>query len=257
MKVTLQADWMPLKFNHLSNRSTNMGDREASRRKLLVDALTLGVITGINATGLMVPARALGSLPNRLPAGQSIYRLEGKVIVDGRLADINTRIEPGSSVQTGENSEVIFVVGSDAFILRGSSKVSLGAKGMLVQGMRVLTGAILGVFGKREASHEIVTSAATIGIRGTGIYVDAAPDKTYACTCYGHTQISAIADPSQVRDIVTTYHDKPVYILKSGSQDQLIVPAPVIDHSDSELNLIEALVGRKTPFKGAGYKYEN
>lgn len=232
-----------------------MGDTNPSRRKLLVDALTLGVFTGVNAAGIMVPARALGSLPDRLPAGQSIYRLEGKVIVDGRLADINTKIEPGSSVQTGEGSEVIFVVGSDAFILRSSSKVSLGAKGMLVQGIRVLTGAILGVFGKREAGHEIVTTTATIGVRGTGIYVDAAPDRTYACTCYGHTQISANADPSQVRDIVTTHHDLPVYILKSGRQDQLILPAPVIDHSDSELNLIEALVGRKTPFRGAGYTY--
>ena len=233
-----------------------MGEREAGRRKFLIDALTLGLFTGINAAGMMVPARALSSLPDRLPAGQSIYRLEGKVIVDGRLADMKTRIEPGSSLQTGENSEVIFVVGSDAFILRSNSKVSLGAEGMLVQGIRILTGAILGVFGKREAAHEIVTSTATIGIRGTGIYVDAAADRTYACTCYGHTQISANADPSQVRDIVTTHHDKPVYILGSGSRDQLILPAPVIDHSDKELSLIEALVGRKTPFSGGGYKYK-
>ena len=234
-----------------------MGDREDSRRKLLVDALTLGLFTGINAAGLVVPARALSSLPGRLPSGQSIYSLNGRVIVDGKPADIKTRINPGSSVQTGDNSEVIFVVGSDAFILRSNSRVKLGTEGMLVQGMRVLTGAILGVFGKRDISHEIVTSTATIGIRGTGIYVDAAPDKTYACTCYGHTQIRANADPAQVRDIVTTRHDKPVYILQSESQDQLIVPAPVIDHSDSELRLIEALVGRKTPFSGAGYKYKD
>lgn len=233
-----------------------MDDNEDSRRKLLLNALTLGLFTGINAAGLMLPARALGSLPGRLPAGQSIYSLQGRVIVDGKPADIKTRINPGSSVQTGENSEVIFVVGSDAFILRSSSQVELGARGMLVQGIRVLTGAILGVFGKREAAHQIVTSTATIGIRGTGIYVDADSDKTYACTCYGHTQISANADLAQVRDIVTTYHDKPVYILASGSKDQLIVPAPVIDHSDKELSLIEALVGRKTPFGGGGYKYQ-
>lgn len=247
---------MLLKFSYSSDKVNDMGDKQDSRRELLVDALTLGLFTGINAAGLLVPAMALSSLPGRLPAGQSIYSLKGRVIVDGKAADIKTTINPGSSLQTGDNSEVIFVVGSDAFILRSRSNVRLGAQGTLVQGLRVLTGAILGVFGKREASHEIVTSTATIGIRGTGIYIDAAPDKTYACTCYGHTQIRANTDPAQVRDIVTTHHDKPVYILNSGSQDQLIVPAPVIDHSDSELNLIEALVGRKTPFSGAGYKYE-
>ena len=231
-----------------------MDNREESRRKWLVNVLTLGLFTGINAAGLLVPARALSSLPGRLPQGQSIYSLKGSVIVNGVAADMKTQINPGSSIQTGKDSEVIFVVGSDAFILRSNSDVQLGSAGLLVQGIRVVTGAILGVFGKRESTHQIVTATATIGIRGTGIYIDSAPDKTYACTCYGHTKISANADPNQIRDIVTTYHDKPVYILPSGSPGNLILDAPVIDHSDSELNLIEALVGRKTPFWNAGYK---
>ena len=35
---------------------------------------------------------------------------------------------------------------------------------------------------------------------------------------------------------------------------KLIVPAPVINHSDSELELIESLVGRSTPFGRGGYE---
>ncbi|MCP4432758.1 MAG: hypothetical protein GY806_17440 [Gammaproteobacteria bacterium] len=233
-----------------------MDHREDSRRKLLVNALTLGLFSGISAAGLLVPARALSSLPGKLPEGQSIYSLEGTVIVDGQIASISTRINSGSSIQTGDDSEVIFVVGSDAFILRSNSSIQFGAEGLLVQGIRVISGAILGVFGKREASHRIVTTAATIGIRGTGIYVDSAPDKTYACTCYGHTRISANADPSVVEDIVTTRHDKPVYILPSALQGELIISAPIIDHSNSELGLIESLVGRKTPFGSGGFSYQ-
>lgn len=234
-----------------------MKNTEDGRREFLVNALTLGLFTGVNAAGLIQPAFALGSLPGRLPKGQSIYKLEGKVMVDGQTADMKTQIGPNARIQTGSDSEIIFVVASDAFILRSNSDLKLGAQGLLVQGMRIISGAILGVFGKREAEHQIVTPVATIGIRGTGIYIESETDKTYACTCYGHTRISANAAPDDIQDIVTTRHDKPVYILPSPSQQKLIVPAPVINHSDQELSLIEALVGRKTPFgSGAGYEYK-
>jgi len=223
------------------------------RRAFVVSALGLGVFTGISATGLIQPVHALGSLPGRLPRGQSIYKLTGEVRVDGQLADLKTPISPNSTVRTGEDSEVIFAVGTDAFVLRSNSEIKLSASGLLIEGLRIVSGAILSVFGKRKTAHQVITSTATIGIRGTGLYVDSQPDKTYACTCYGHTQISANADPNVMQDIITTHHDKPVYILPSAAQQKLIVPAPVVDHTDSELDLIEALVGRKTPFGSGGY----
>lgn len=232
---------------------SNKKDR---RRDFLVTALSLGLYTGINAVGIIQPVYALGSLPGRLPKGQSIYKLNGQVTVDGQPANIKTRIGPDAIVQTGDDSEVIFVVGTDAFVLRSNSEIEFSANGLLIQGMRILSGAILSVFGKRESITQIVTTTATIGIRGTGIYIDAQADITYACTCYGHTQIRANANPNVSRDIIAKHHDSPVYILPSASQQKLIVPAPVIDHSDSELDLIEALVGRETPFGSGGYQLE-
>ncbi len=89
---------------------------------------------------------------------------------------------------------------------------------------------------------------ATIGIRGTGIYIESDPEKSYICTCYGHTRISANADPNVTLDIVTKHHDKPVYVLPSSSGNALLVAAPVKNHSDVELDLIERLVGRRAPF---------
>ena len=95
------------------------------------------------------------------------------MIVDGKVADLKTQVYPGSEVQTGEDSEVIFVVASDAFILRSNSNVQLGEKGLLVQGNSCNNRRYSWrVFGKRDASHQVVTSTATIGIRGTGIYVE-------------------------------------------------------------------------------------
>ena len=47
------------------------------RRDFLIDALTLGLFVGANVAGLYQPSYALGGLPSRLAAGQSIYRLKG------------------------------------------------------------------------------------------------------------------------------------------------------------------------------------
>ena len=231
-------------------------EKDNPRRDFLVDALTLGLFTGVNIAGLMQPGYALGGLPSRLAEGRSIHRLKGNVTVDGKIASLDTRIGANSVIKTGKGSRIIFVVGTDAFILRSNSELKMEGSGILVGGMRILSGKILSVFGKREAGHSIITSNATIGIRGTGIYIESYPKRTYICTCYGQTRISANADPGIVQDIQAQHHDTPVYVLAVGVGSQLIQSAPVINHTDSELAMIEALVGRKTPFPypAAGYE---
>ena len=183
----------------------NNNNDDDTRRDFLVDALGLGLFAGVSATGILQPAYALSSLPDRLPEGQSVYKLTGDVRVNGKPADIKTQIGADALVQTGKNSEIIFVVSSEAFILRSDSELQLGGSGFIVETMRVISGAILGVFGKREAPRTAITVTATIGIRGTGIYIEAEPDRTYACTCYGHTRIGANSDPNVVEDIVTKH----------------------------------------------------
>ena len=228
-------------------------NNDDSRRNFLVDALGLGLFAGSTASSLLQPAFALSSVPDRLPEGQSIYRLSGDVRVNGRVANLKTRIDANALVQTGKDSQIIFVVSSEAFILRSDSELQLSGSGFILKTMRLISGAILGVFGKREVPRTAITTTATIGIRGTGIYIEADPDRTYTCTCYGHTRISANTDPNVVEDIVTKHHDKPVYILRSSSHQKLIVPAPVINHADAELSLVESLVGREPPFSGYVY----
>ena len=227
------------------------------RREFLVRALTLGLFTGGNLGSLFQAGYAMGDVPRKLPDGRSIYQLQGSVTVDGKQADLMTPIGPNSTIKTGSNSRIIFVVESDAFLLRSNSELEMGSGGgLIVEGMRIISGAILSVFGKREAPHTITTSTATIGIRGTGIYVESDPQQSYVCTCYGHTRITAQADQNISEDIVSEHHDKPVYILLSNAGNKLIVPAPFISHTDAELALIEELVGRTTPFSYSGAGYE-
>lgn len=232
-------------------------DIDDPRREFLVRALTLGVFAAPNFASLLQPVFARGDIPDLLPSGRSIYKLEGSVTVDGQVASIDTPISAGSRIQTGARSRVIFIVANDAFILRSNSSLELDSgDGAIIAGMRLIAGKLLSVFGKREKPHTITSSTATIGIRGTGIYVESEPEQSYVCTCYGTTRLRAAADPGVTRDIVSEHHDSPVYILRSAADSNLIVPAPFINHTDTELSLIEALVGRTPPYAYVGGGYE-
>jgi hypothetical protein len=96
----------------------------------------------------------------------------------------------------------------------------------------------------------IETPTATIGIRGTGVYLEAGPEKTYFCTCYGEVDVVANNDATSKESVVSKHHDKPLYIFGRGQSGQCIHDASRLtrNHTDEELVLAEALVGRAPPF---------
>jgi len=157
-------------------------------------------------------------------------------------------VNPGDVIATGSASELVFVVNRDAFMVRANSRFQIsGSLAARVEtGLRIVTGAVLSVFAP-GGTRRIVTSTATIGIRGTGIYVDAMPDKTYVCTCYGIADLQAVDDPAARETVRTEHHDQPRYIMAHGAP-RMIMGAPVVNHTDAELILLESLVGRVPPF---------
>lgn len=229
-----------------------------ARRRLLVRALSLGWLAG--GVGWQAPALAglFGKLPGRLPEGRSVFELRGEVLVNGQPASDKTLLKPTDKIATGSNSHLIAAVGANAFILRDRSVLELGGANPLKQAMRLVTGKFLGVFGKLagQESRSLHTPMATIGIRGTGLYAEADPDKTYLCTCYGTTEVASTADPKATASITATHHDAPRYILAQPENGQRITAAPFINHTDLELMTLEALVGRKVPFGLPSDDYE-
>jgi hypothetical protein len=230
-------------------------DPVESRRRFL---RTLIATSGMAATGsLLAPlVHAFGKVPRQLPPGQSVYDLRGKVLVDGKVANTGTKVHANSLVETTSNSYVIFAVGQDAHILRENSKLQLSGQDVFADAMRLFTGKVLSVFGQRRGSSRLAihTTTATIGIRGTGVYSESYDDSSYVCTCYGLTQILSNANPEFSEDIISHHHDAPRYIVNNPEGGKLILPAPMKNHTDEELMLIEALVGRTPPFSAAqGY----
>jgi hypothetical protein len=196
-------------------------------------------------------AAQMAGLRDALAAGsveKGVHRVRGDVRVNGTPAKEGMDVKAGDVVTTGAGSEVVFVTGKDAFLIRANSRVEAqGALGALIlSGLRVVTGAVLSVFSPGE-SKTLRTSTATIGIRGTAVYLEAEESRTYVCTCYGEADIVSTADPSARETVRTTHHEQPRYVMGTGAP-QMLMGAPVVNHTDAELTLLESLAGRKPPF---------
>ena len=199
----------------------------ARRRGFLTSAAALGA-------GVLLPGSAHGA---------EIRDLRGTVFVNRRVATFDTPIRPGDSVVAAWGSSITFVLGGDAFRVRGGTALTIDPDdGALARGLRILTGALLGVFGRGSAVLGIRN--ATIGIRGTGLYLDVSPTRTYFCTCYGETNLWAEGAPHHI----SATHHNAQYIDFDESGTMTMQATQVIGHDDAELRELEAFHGRRPPF---------
>ena len=220
------------------------------RRRTLIQMLAAGLFGTGSAASNLALAQILGSPPTKLPPGKSIYRISGEVTVNGQKANLETRIGGGSTIQTGRDSELVYAVGESAYIARPNTQIVVetsAAEASVVTGLRLLAGKLLSVFPSRRPV-QLQTKTASIGIRGTGVYLESEPDQTYFCTCYGVADVSALDDPTSKETVAAQHHDRPLYIVASEPAGRKIRNAPFINHTDQELMLIETLVGRQPPF---------
>ena len=181
-----------------------------------------------------------------LSANSVIHDLQGTVTINKKPLTRASDIKNGDEITVSTGGKLVFSLGEDAFLVRGGSTLQLYAveNSAFVSALRLVNGAVLGVFGKRKSTTQIYTVTATIGIRGTAVYAAVTPDKLYTCTCYGHTDLIVGLDSA---DVIATHHN--AHVVTNGINGNAQMKAfEVIDHNDDELRMLEALVGRKPIF---------
>ena len=195
------------------------------------------------AAGVGLPAAVRLALAQS-SAKQGVRTIQGDMRINGKPAEVGTLVRPGDAIVLGEGAVATFVVGQDAFLMRGNSRAELIGSGVLVSALQLVTGKLLGVFGSGR-ERRLVTATASIGIRGTGAYMEAETARTYFCLCYGTADVAATMGGAR-ESYSTRHHESPRYIYGDGRK-RAIVPASVANHTDSELILLESLVGRSPP----------
>ncbi|MBF0127495.1 MAG: hypothetical protein HQM02_09815 [Magnetococcales bacterium] len=254
----------------------NTIDKELmSRRKVLIRMLSLGLLAGV---GPILLSACGGAKPKKLEAG--INQLEGHVLIDGRPARTGMEANNNSLIETGPDAMLALVLGKDAFLIRENTKLQFNPPGSAQSkyplfaeaasdrksmtdtpngpaiavskdafGFTLESGKVLSVFaGGRRLLR---TPELQIGIRGTGVYLESAiisgSENSYICTCYGTIDIQSRTNPSIQETIVSKHHDNPRSIIASQNHAK-INPAQFVNHTDAELVMINALVGRTPPF---------
>jgi hypothetical protein len=141
----------------------------------------------------------------------------------------------------------VVVVGEDAFLLRANTVIEArGSRGVLSD-LLISTGRVLTVFSKKPV--EIRTTYATIGIRGTGAYLEVDSASVYFCLCYGEALVQGAGMEAKV--VKTTHHEQPLLLRQDGGAVRA-ESGPFRNHTDDELVMLEALVGREPPFMKDG-----
>lgn len=172
-----------------------------------------------------------------------VREVSGDVTVNGFAVTRQTALRSGQTLRTGPDGRISFTIGADAYFLRPGSRLYLDTSRPaepFVNFLRLLTGALGGTF-LRGNQRTVSTPTSTIGVRGTGVYVETAAGFTYACTCFGTTEISSLAMERQA-------------VSGQGHEARLIRPGMPIAragferHTSDEIAALEALVGRPNPF---------
>jgi hypothetical protein len=193
------------------------------------------------ASGMISDALAKGDVP------PGVARLEGNATVNGRDAKVGTPVVLGDRIATGRGSQAVIVVGSDAFLLRQQTIIEVGGSQGVLSDVLLSAGRVLSVFSKKPVA--IKAASASIGIRGTGAYIELNPDSVYFCLCYGEARVDGPG--MTTRDVKTTHHESPL-LLRDDGGIMKVEPGPFQNHSDAELILLESLVGREPPFMKDG-----
>jgi len=182
-------------------------------------------------------------------AAQAPFGVVHELVGDVTLSDVpltrQSALQAGQTIRTGAGGRVWFSIGADAYFLRPNSRLRLDAskpREPIIDFLRLVTGALGATF-QRGSRRTLIAPTATIGIRGTGVYLEATPDVVYFCTCFGSTEILAPSGGIVENVAVATAHQ--ARMMMTGNR---IMRAGFDRHTNEEMARLEALVGRANPF---------
>ena len=195
----------------------------------------------ILGAGALLPLPAAAQAP-----WGTVHELAGRVLLNGRPMSRNSAIQPGQTVTTEGDGHIWFTLAGDAFFLRPGSELRLSpsVRDSVIEALRLVTGALGATFG-RGAERSVLAQTVTIGIRGTGIYVQTAPDATYVCTCFGTTELSSLPAAQATRVSATHHSGRMIQPGDASIRDAEMSSMP---HTDEEMSRLERLAGRPYPF---------
>lgn len=184
---------------------------------------------------IMVPAVA-GAAEGR------IHQLLGQAWINGKPAMTQSAIHFGDKILTGAGSSVTIVLDENVYRLGPRALFTLpriDARGV----MRLFYGAMLAVF-RHRSDKRIYTPTTVLGVRGTGLYLDAGYRETYLCLCYGDVDFTDNENAANSVVIHADYHQAVIF---DHNSREIRRGNSIDGHADGDLFELEALAARTPP----------
>jgi hypothetical protein len=187
-------------------------------------------------------------------ARSNVVQLSGDALLNGSRMLAQHTVQTGDEIRTGPGSSLIFVLGNAAFHVRQNSTMTVerGASLTTVSVLRLITGAVISVFGK-GSNRQITTPTLTAGIRGTGVYTEVFADqdnRSYFCNCYGTVDMAA----GKTRVLSQSDYHQAFWGEPTPKNGRSLTAAPAINHTDEELEYLAALAQQQTAWQRMGKK---
>ncbi len=235
----------------LAPPTTTPSPRIARRSLMLASAASVAMPFG--TVGAQTSSAPLAPLvaPPITSAFDGIHYLRGLVRVNGeRITSEKAVIRPGDTLTTGSDGQIWLAIGADAIFLRQRTELVIqpnAVRSSVIGALRLVTGAVGAVFGKRSSEQvRILTATATIGIRGTGTYMETRGEGLYFCTCHGQVELTSVRTGASA--IVAATQHAPRLCPNEPVDGQWIMDAPFETHTDDEMDGLEKCVGRRAPW---------
>ena len=156
----------------------------------------------------------------------------------GKIDDISFSIVKSS------NEQSVLKLNNDIYLISANSELEFKENKIL----RIIKGAVHGMFGKQANELNISTPNGTFRIRGTSTYIEIEKKqfRTYVCNCYGQTNIYD-NNKNLKKEIKSNYHS-PGIITGNGNVGDSPYNIP-LNHYDDHIEELNNLVGRSPNWK--------
>jgi hypothetical protein len=179
----------------------------------------------------------------------TIIKFEGDVLLNGKKMQTDLAVKYNDKIETKSASQAVVSLDDDIFQIRENTIFELPSKNESKSGGKLLAGAILASFTPGKPKSLQVENKGTIGIRGTGIYLEIEKEQTQFCLCYGKAEIFS-KNNKLITETDTKFH-KDFLILNDGTIKQTEPLERKLNHTSRQNIDLENFAGRPSPFIGS------
>jgi hypothetical protein len=162
--------------------------------------------------------------PSLFAALGTVQKIHGKVLIDGKEAKVEQKIEAKSRVEAQDKKSFVMIsfFNGSRILLRNGVINFEGSQGK-ESVIELASGELFSYVRENlSLSQKVKTKNAVMGVRGTKFYVKESPEESYLCVCEGKVEIKNSKSTAMVSKNEDVHAKKDEAFNKSGANKMMM-----------------------------------